>query len=170
MLSSLPYWGLQSEINRLSIVVSVIVIKWFVSLSHHFSHLILVCVVGPVAAVAAFLKKIGIQKKIAEPMVPLLVQPEEPTKLANQTGYVVGAAYAGQLHVCVHGGFQFQVEDLPNMLAAIIQLHYILHIQFPDNAPSMHGFLCHVMGERKEDIKLSKTQKELLSKVCWTVL
>ena len=101
MLSSLPYWGLQSEINRLSIVVSVIVIKWFVSLSHHFSHLILVCVVGPVAAVAGLLKIIGIKKRIAEPMVPLLVQPEEATKVANQTGYVVGAGYAGQLHVCV---------------------------------------------------------------------
>ena len=90
--------------------------------------------------------------------------------MANKTGYVVGAAYAGQLHVCVHGGFKFKVEELRNMLAAIIQLHYILHIQFPDNAPSLHGFLCHVMGERKEDIKLSKTQKELLSKVVERIL
>ena len=114
---------------------------------------------------AAFLKKIGIQKKIAEPMIPLLVRPEEATTVADTTGYVVGAAYAGHLYVCIHGGFKLEVADLPNMLAAIIQLHYILHIQFPENAPSLHGFLCHVMGERKEDIKLSKTQKELLSKV-----
>ena len=98
-------------------------------------------------------------------MIPLLVRAEEATTVANTTGYVVGSAYAGQRHVCVHGGFKFEVADLPNMLAAIIQLHYILHIQFPENAPSLHGFLCHVMGERNEDIKLSKTQKELLSKV-----
>ena len=82
-------------------LLSVIVTEWFVSSSHHFSHLILVCVVGPVAAVAGLLKIIGIKKRIAEPMVPLLVQPEEATKVANQTGYVVGAGYAGQLHVCV---------------------------------------------------------------------
>ena len=45
-------------------------------------------------------------------MIPLLVQPEDPTKVAKKTGYVVGAAYAGQLHVCVQGGCRFEVEDL----------------------------------------------------------
>ena len=92
-------------------------------------------------------------------MVPLLVQPQEATKVPNHTVYVVGAAYAGQLHVFVHGGFEFEVEDLPNMLAAIIQLHYILHIRFPDNAPSMHGFLCHVMGEKGRDQNLKDSER-----------
>ena len=92
-------------------------------------------------------------------MVPLLDQPQEATKVPNHTVYVVGAAYAGQLHVFVHGGFEFEVEDLPNMLAAIIQLHYILHIRFPDNAPSMHGFLCHVMGEKGRDQNLKDSER-----------
>ena len=63
------------------------------SVCHIISHFQLwLCVVGTVAAVAAFLKKISIQKKIAEPMIPLLVQPEDATKVAIKTGFVVGAA------------------------------------------------------------------------------
>ena len=61
--------------------------------------------------------------KSAEPMIPLLVQPADATKVANKTSFVVGAAQAGQLHVNVHGGFKFEVEDLSQMLAAIILLH-----------------------------------------------
>ena len=62
--------------------------------------------------------------------------------------------------MCVYGGLKFEVEDLPNMLAAIIQLHYILHIQFPDKAPpSMHGFLCQDMGEKGRDQTLKDSER-----------
>ena len=123
------------------------------------------CVVGPVAAVTAFLNKDR--------------HPKEDCGADDTSASAGRGGNYSSKHNWIFCWFclrwaascmctRFEVADLPNMLAAIIQLRYILHIQFPENAPSLHCFLCHVMGERKEDIKLSKTQKELVSKVGWT--
>ena len=108
------------------------------------------------------LKKTGIPK-VAE-LVPHILVKDDETKVANQTGGVVGALNNNKLSVCIHGGFFIPVQDVTEMLGMMVIMHYILHISPPGQVLAAYGVMCRLFGDTTNEIKLSKMQKELVGK------
>ena len=108
------------------------------------------------------LKKTGIPK-VAE-LVPYILVKDDETKVANQTGGVVGALNNNRLIVCIHGGFFIPVQDVTEMLGMMVIMHYILHSSPPGQVLAAYGVMCRIFGDTTNDIKLSKMQKEPVGK------
>ena len=97
-------------------------------------------VTGPEEKVPGLLKKTGIPK-VAELVQHISVKDEE-TKVAIQTGGVVGALNNNKLSVCIHEGFFIPVQDVTDMLGMMVIMHYILYISPPAQVLAAYSVMC----------------------------
>lgn len=121
-------------------------------------------VVDPAAIIQASMTKMKLNN--VEAARKRIMDTEDPTVISNKTGGIIGTYHNRKYYICMHGGFQLEVQSLCQLLAIYPMMHYILHVEM--TFTSFIKFLAHVMGVKNDtnnkEFTLSYSQKEMISK------
>lgn len=117
----------------------------------------------PLRAIAKLVTSMGLKKRTH--ILEYLVKTGDPAVISNTYGSVVGCvpnSDSREYYVCISGGFRFQVDTLPLMITRVVQLFYVLNIEFPAAAQSLLKFFACCHGDVTYCNSLSRSQKALL--------
>lgn len=100
----------------------------------------------------------------AEKVIKKVLVVADPAVTANTYGSVIGCYHEGQLHVAIYGGYSFPVANVPELLMTLVQLFYILNINYPSSAVSFFNFMAYLHNAPTQK-SLPKAQKDLIKSI-----